>query len=131
MFTCFWPLSLVAQHESLIRREGDTREIRRLEEKIARLQYESQSRITSYNVCYTKLLRVGPGPFPSEVLGFRLDSVKEHGGQAGTDGDVLGNQIFKEDGRITSYNVCYTKLLRLPFHRFDRSKQNVRLPEMK
>ena len=45
-------------------------------------------RITSYNVCYTKLLRVN---FP------------------GKDGSGYG-------ARITSYNVCYTKLLRFSCH---------------
>ena len=45
------------------------------------------SRITSYNVCYTKLLRLR---FP-EVL-------------------VMSPSAAKF--RITSYNVCYTKLLR-------------------
>ena len=42
-------------------------------------------RITSYNVCYTKLLR-------------------EFGD--------LGLDLDADPARITSYNVCYTKLLR-------------------
>ena len=42
-------------------------------------------RITSYNVCYTKLLR---------------------------DEDVLLSRAVTDNLRITSYNVCYTKLLR-------------------
>ena len=51
-------------------------------------------RITSYNVCYTKLLRV--------ILKFSF--IKE-----------VSNMSFisQRDARITSYNVCYTKLLRL------------------
>ena len=51
-------------------------------------------RITSYNVCYTKLLRVGV----ETGLGNALDYLNK-------------GASF----RITSYNVCYTKLLRLSF----------------
>ena len=47
------------------------------------------SRITSYNVCYTKLLRPRRQP------------------DAGHHDPAGGDR-----GRITSYNVCYTKLLR-------------------
>ena len=46
------------------------------------------TRITSYNVCYTKLLR----DFYTRILGMKL--LRQH------------------ENRITSYNVCYTKLLR-------------------
>ena len=51
-------------------------------------------RITSYNVCYTKLLRTGD-TFSRRVW----SSTKERWKPSGTT-------------RITSYNVCYTKLLR-------------------
>ena len=56
---------------------------------------DKKDRITSYNVCYTKLLRLNPevllvAPPPVATLSY-----------------------FKGMfGRITSYNVCYTKLLR-------------------
>ena len=56
------------------------------------------SRITSYNVCYTKLLR---------------DKVADQ------ISDALLDEFLSQDpeskvacDRITSYNVCYTKLLR-------------------
>ena len=75
----------------------------------------SVPRITSYNVCYTKLLRVtrerAVGHRVAEVggaievgvggEGHRAVGV-EHGGAAAAAGHA----------RITSYNVCYTKLLR-------------------
>ena len=53
------------------------------------------SRITSYNVCYTKLLRsriccTNVGSCPTQIVGYR-----------------------NAQHRITSYNVCYTKLLRM------------------
>ena len=50
----------------------------------------SATRITSYNVCYTKLLRV-----MGRTTFFVLKSAQH---------------------RITSYNVCYTKLLRVSLH---------------
>ena len=69
-------------------------------------------RITSYNVCYTKLLRIG------------FDDNKKN--DSGTTGAWLAKnnwgRSWGEDGffwieygtsRITSYNVCYTKLLRI------------------
>ena len=55
-------------------------------------------RITSYNVCYTKLLR--------KLLGGQLaEDVSRLGAGNGAD-------HFFPERRITSYNVCYTKLLR-------------------
>ena len=51
------------------------------------------SRITSYNVCYTKLLRVTESE--KKVAGYKTNNI-----------------LFGID-RITSYNVCYTKLLRI------------------
>ena len=61
-------------------------------------------RITSYNVCYTKLLRPA-----ARAVGPRRRLVK-HGAAPGPP-DRPGRQ---RDRRITSYNVCYTKLLRDP-----------------
>ena len=54
-------------------------------------------RITSYNVCYTKLLR-----HDLAALGIP------------TMGDYVEAYVIRTglDPRITSYNVCYTKLLR-------------------
>ena len=88
-------------------------------------------RITSYNVCYTKLLRNafrrlrkrGKGAFPlrvARVEGFKVPAV--FGGHFGPGG--YGCSFHKKKDtiirmteqlssfRITSYNVCYTKLLR-------------------
>ena len=53
-------------------------------------------RITSYNVCYTKLLR---GRDPQGIPSHRARPQHADPGIVHTD-------------RITSYNVCYTKLLR-------------------
>ena len=58
----------------------------------------SSNRITSYNVCYTKLLRY--------VLYARGAVGLGDGVEASRAGSLVGR------GRITSYNVCYTKLLR-------------------
>ena len=55
------------------------------------------SRITSYNVCYTKLLRL----YPSFFLLFFIKFLKSS---------------MAKTPRITSYNVCYTKLLRRDPH---------------
>ena len=100
-------------------------------------------RITSYNVCYTKLLRVA-------TLIKEVDSLSHHAATAqfGVEDvsrgakeisqnaeETSANAAKSEDGidqvlqamsdltRITSYNVCYTKLLRqmLRPHRFVRS----------
>ena len=60
-------------------------------------------RITSYNVCYTKLLREA-GKFLSAGI---LDGTESPGKVAA---GALGKSLKK--ARITSYNVCYTKLLR-------------------
>ena len=89
-----------------------------------------KNRITSYNVCYTKLLR--------SILSAEKPAIQKRGGEAA---QQLGRQEGCEQGkegapdqgagemaadddhqqgvldeavadRITSYNVCYTKLLR-------------------
>ena len=101
-------------------------------------------RITSYNVCYTKLLRgLVPGDieflkqcrelctkngalliFDEVMSGFRASLTGAHGvvdikADIITFGKVIGAGMpvgafasSKEIIRITSYNVCYTKLLR-------------------
>ena len=98
-------------------------------------------RITSYNVCYTKLLRE-----PSAILAFRdeypelvneelrnaaeelaknallfeefVDAEIEKGNitaeQFTTDSKNILLHGHCQQNRITSYNVCYTKLLREP-----------------
>ena len=84
-------------------------------------------RITSYNVCYTKLLRL------KELESTNKQATKEQkailakykgwGGLANV--FAYGNynakaelkKILTEEDRITSYNVCYTKLLRTPTFR--------------
>ena len=83
-----------------------------------------ENRITSYNVCYTKLLR--------SQLGFNADYVNE---KVISEADVSNGMLrygpmsyqvlfiagakslqpetaLALENRITSYNVCYTKLLR-------------------
>ena len=86
-------------------------------------------RITSYNVCYTKLLRIAlftehlswcgdeghlydllPIPFVEEA-------VMHVAGRIRRTQEILERRIAVENAsyyvaRITSYNVCYTKLLR-------------------
>ena len=64
-------------------------------------------RITSYNVCYTKLLRATVAAAITAALG------RAEGGEV----DFLTGLLHEpslagEADRITSYNVCYTKLLR-------------------
>ena len=69
-------------------------------------------RITSYNVCYTKLLR-------GRTLALGLAQVQEDGlhsvahlGRQGLAAAGDGVEVDRRH-RITSYNVCYTKLLRV------------------
>ena len=75
-------------------------------------------RITSYNVCYTKLLRLMKlaSDIPS-VTTERSRSLSEllYLTAAGiSELDHIEYQLNQENSvRITSYNVCYTKLLRL------------------
>ena len=89
-------------------------------------------RITSYNVCYTKLLRLGlvltdrHGEAAAdnvaknvvedevEVLGvgpFLFQEVDRRDDTAAGAADAR-LRTARLDARITSYNVCYTKLLR-------------------
>ena len=58
-------------------------------------------RITSYNVCYTKLLRA------REKLRLAIDYYRTRNPEV----DIVLIEPGSDD-RITSYNVCYTKLLR-------------------
>ena len=109
-------------------------------------------RITSYNVCYTKLLRITVGiianngilfsesalkgthfielcnhrhipiVFLQNISGFIVGKTSEHGGIA-KDGAKMVHAVATANvpkitiiiggSRITSYNVCYTKLLRI------------------
>ena len=93
----------------------------------------STDRITSYNVCYTKLLRDNAPTVGDQIV---LDGTSEDtsivitadqllAGAKDVDGDTLsvtnltvspeqGSLEYNEENgtRITSYNVCYTKLLR-------------------
>ena len=107
---------------------------------------DRHSRITSYNVCYTKLLRnigakfvqyaqlasdkdvlVESQMLHSQVTALGSVRVQDPGGRKGTlvggriqageqiEAVILGAQADNSTElviRITSYNVCYTKLLR-------------------
>ena len=82
------------------------------------------SRITSYNVCYTKLLReagdeVADNGLADHDLHGEPGRLVEmgHGGR-GDGGQDGHDRVHLVLGRITSYNVCYTKLLR-NLHRDD------------
>ena len=72
-----------------------------------------EDRITSYNVCYTKLLRIMENMSTWEMilLGAIALGVLIW---AGPGVKVMLEQSRKAENRdrITSYNVCYTKLLR-------------------
>ena len=97
-------------------------------------------RITSYNVCYTKLLRVlliflvcfllivgkvfhiqvidyeKLNSYASNLWSRNLPIEADRGVIYDRDGIVLASNITTSSViviRITSYNVCYTKLLRL------------------
>ena len=93
-------------------------------------------RITSYNVCYTKLLRIAARAIGAdETLVYvraeyplAVERMRRAVRDAGERG-ILGQNVFGSGAnvscaimegagafvcgdRITSYNVCYTKLLR-------------------
>ena len=89
-----------------------------------------EPRITSYNVCYTKLLRPGcrwdeqrvavrPTAEPHPLLVFkRVIKSPERCQHRQKNVNVIGERHHIDEPepavepRITSYNVCYTKLLR-------------------
>ena len=87
-------------------------------------------RITSYNVCYTKLLRRQTSLVPEEMIAsscsLGVSSVRRSRSEAGNGMAGAGFRI----SRITSYNVCYTKLLResLQLTRFVLDYVNGRVP---
>ena len=64
-------------------------------------------RITSYNVCYTKLLRCISSPIDNPRAMMLLSPTPPQSRKAA---DSAGASVSAS--RITSYNVCYTKLLR-------------------
>ena len=80
-------------------------------------------RITSYNVCYTKLLRlvfplassfsVGPVcEYRLIVEGARKEDLADLGVAPSFAWVLWASPFLSSSRRITSYNVCYTKLLR-------------------
>ena len=95
-----------------------------------------RSRITSYNVCYTKLLRIAGCDYWPPALQTQIEQLQSELQAATAEKVQLQNQVAavtkaKDDlqtqvddlsragrdkstmiHRITSYNVCYTKLLR-------------------
>ena len=76
-------------------------------------------RITSYNVCYTKLLRLGETDLARvavrHVRGVALVARQHvpHAVRQARERVVERQAGVAAQARITSYNVCYTKLLRL------------------
>ena len=102
------------------------------------LSPQSLDRITSYNVCYTKLLRI---PRDGYVL---AEGESKHIGRlvippkvfaalqvettlwVNASLDYRARIILDDYPRITSYNVCYTKLLRSSINPFFRSLQKWR-----
>ena len=76
----------------------------------------NNSRITSYNVCYTKLLRCIPLYFKG-----KKERVEQICIENGIKVQYVNYSIYTDVAsidteraiRITSYNVCYTKLLRM------------------
>ena len=89
-----------------------------------------QRRITSYNVCYTKLLRVFNTLTGFKYIGEKMNQFDETGehtylfGYEESYGYLAGN-------RITSYNVCYTKLLRTRPLRKDSNRPIYSVYQMK
>ena len=82
-------------------------------------------RITSYNVCYTKLLRFIPetvttiakeafsnSDLTSVIIPNSVTYIGNYAFYENAITSVVISDSVKYIGRITSYNVCYTKLLR-------------------
>ena len=85
------------------------------------LKKNFKGRITSYNVCYTKLLRatkedhIAPWTSIYPTTGLLSGEVKFVLGGSGHIAGVINPPAGRPKYgycRITSYNVCYTKLLR-------------------
>ena len=100
-------------------------------------------RITSYNVCYTKLLRADPRRHRRHRGGSDTrpgqDFKRGDAGILDAHGRVVADAELRTDSgdifarsqggvgagcRITSYNVCYTKLLRVADGPCDRKNSN-------
>ena len=78
------------------------------------LQLISERRITSYNVCYTKLLRI-VSLMPFFVMSTCVRSLMSCSASRSpvtSSASMPSDSHFLANVRITSYNVCYTKLLR-------------------
>ena len=69
-------------------------------------------RITSYNVCYTKLLREIKEKFGDTIYEIVNGVTKINEIYYDTFEEKQSENYRKLIIRITSYNVCYTKLLR-------------------
>ena len=75
----------------------------------------TEVRITSYNVCYTKLLRAFKEADAAAMEAETAVSLTRVGVVSSGEGVALmleGRRRTFKGFRITSYNVCYTKLLR-------------------
>ena len=70
-------------------------------------------RITSYNVCYTKLLR-DPEQYQGFAFGMGIERLAMLRYGVNDLRLFFDNDLRFLAHRITSYNVCYTKLLRQP-----------------
>ena len=74
-------------------------------------------RITSYNVCYTKLLRIVLDTVKARfnAVACNYEGVPQQtllNNENGALNEIKAGRKVQFTSRITSYNVCYTKLLR-------------------
>ena len=84
------------------------------------------NRITSYNVCYTKLLRWFVRNTMDIHPGQKLSAYQFSGAiNRAFATDYFNRITYELSPRITSYNVCYTKLLRHRSNVFGRNKADV------
>ena len=105
-------------------RNVDARNLKALQKLEPSNNQGQQSRITSYNVCYTKLLRQHLDIIGVDHIFFYFNGDYLHGAIGNSNnhssaGGGFGWQQHRfrgigQQSRITSYNVCYTKLLRKP-----------------